>query len=225
MTRRTGSRCPRVTHVVRVLPGAGTRHLHADSTRRGIRKAEKGGVEVLAGETESDWLTMARLQERTARGHGLPPPPRTFFVEHCRTLQREGLAALHLSRLPDGRIGAGIVVWKGARAWIYAFGASDPRLLAHRPNHALLWAALRGAIAAGVPFDLGRAAPEQTGLVEFKRRWGGQSQPLAYDYWPDARGLNVARRDGGALALAGRLWSLLPSAVARLGAPLYRYLG
>jgi hypothetical protein len=74
-------------------------------------------------------------------------------------------------------------------------------------------------------FDLGRAAPEQAGLVEFKVRWGGQPVPLAYDYWPRVAGLHAARRDRGLLAVAPRLWSLLPPAVARWGSRFYRYLG
>jgi hypothetical protein len=168
---------------------------------------------------------MARLQERSARTHGVPPPPRRFFITACRSLQERGLADLWLARLRDGRLAAGAVIWKGAREWIYGFGAADPRTLEFRPNHVMLWTVLRQARAAGVEFDLGRAAPEQAGLVEFKRRWGGRPVPLTYDYWPDARGLNAARRDRGPLALAARAWSLLPVPVTRLGAGLYRYLG
>jgi hypothetical protein len=84
---------------------------------------------------------------------------------------------------------------------------------------------VRDAAAEGVAFDLGRAAPEQTGLVEFKRRWGGEPVPLAYDYWPTAAGINVAPRDAGTLAIAGKAWSHLPASIARRGSFLYRYLG
>ena len=106
-------------------------------------------------------------------------------------------------------------------------GAVLDRMLALnlRPNHVLIWEAMRRATHAGVTFDLGRAAPEQEGLVEFKTRWGGEPVPLAYDYWPEASGLNTAKRDSGALGLAGRVWSRLPEAVARRGSFLYRYLG
>ena len=200
------------------------RRLHASSTQRSIRKGERSGVEVVMGESAAEWRTMAELEEQTAHHHGVPAPPRRFFLELCRELQRSGLAELYLARTPRG-IAAGIVVWKGWREWIYAFGASRPELLEYRPNHVLIWAALRRAAAAGVTFDLGRAAPEQEGLVEFKRRWGGEPVPLVHDYWPAAAGLNVARRDTGPLALAARVWSRLPAALARRGAVLYRYLG
>lgn len=199
--------------------------LDKSSTQRGIRKAEKSGVEVARGASEEDWARMAGLEDRSARGHGVPAPPAAFFTRTCRQLQTAGLADLLLARLADGRLAAGLVLWKGAREWIYAFGASDPATLEFRPNHGLLWTAVQEAARAGVVFDLGRAAPEQAGLVEFKRRWGGQPVPLAYDYWPRARGLNAAARDRGGLAVAARLWSHLPVPVTRLGSALYRYLG
>ena len=199
--------------------------LHQGSTQRSIRKGQKAGVVVRRGDTADDWLMMAELEERTAHGHGLPSPPRRFFLEGCRRLQASGMAGLYLAFTPAGARAAAITVWKGPRSWIYGFGASDPAQLELRPNHVLLWTAIQDAIAAGRRFDLGRVAPEQEGLLEFKRRWGGQAIPLAYDYWPEPGGLNVAARDRGALAVLGQVWSRLPTRVARLGAGLYRYLG
>jgi hypothetical protein len=84
---------------------------------------------------------------------------------------------------------------------------------------------MQDAAAAGCDFDMGRAAPEQTGLVEFKRRWGGQAIPLAYDYWPEPGGMNIAPRDRGPMTAIAAVWSHLPPGIARLGSGLYRYLG
>jgi hypothetical protein len=199
--------------------------LHPGSTQRSIRKGQKAGIVVRQGEAVEDWLAMAELEERTAHTHGVPAPPRRFFTEGCRRLQAAGLATVYLAFTPSGQRAAAIAVWKGPRAWIYGFGASDPAHLEHRPNHVLLWTALQDAMRAGCTFDLGRVAPEQEGLLEFKRRWGGQAIPLAYDYWPEPGGLNVAARDRGTMATAAAVWSRLPARVARLGAGLYRYLG
>jgi GNAT acetyltransferase-like protein len=199
--------------------------LHPSSTQRSIRKGQKSGLVVRQAESREDWRIMAELEERTAHGHGLPAPPRRFFTEGCRSLQGQGLAALYLAVTSGGAPAASITLWKGPRSWIYAFGASDPSSLEQRPNHVLIWTAMADAAAAGCRFDLGRAAPEQEGLVEFKRRWGGQALRLAYDYWPEPGGLNLARRDRGSLAAMATVWSRLPASVARLGSGLYRYLG
>jgi GNAT acetyltransferase-like protein len=206
-------------------PAAIWGRLHPSSTQRSIRKGEKAGVVVRRGESLAEWLIMAELEERTAHGHGLPAPPRRFFLEACRELQRAGLADLYIAFSRENTPAAAITVWKGSRSWIYAFGASNPADLELRPNHVLIWTAMQDAAAAHCSFDLGRAAPEQTGLVEFKRRWGGHPLPLAYDYWPEPGGLNVARRDRGPVAAMGAVWSRLPAPLARLGSGLYRYLG
>lgn len=202
------------------------KRLHVTSTQQRIRKGQKAGVTVHDGHSEEDWLAMARLEERIQHGHGVPAPPRRFFVGSLRRLQQAGLVDLYLARVPDGRIAAGFVMFKGAREWIYAFSASDPALVRdYRATHVLLWAGLRRAAAAGVTLDLGRTAPEQASLAEFKLRWGAEAVPLAYDYWPGAGGLAQARRDRGSLALAARVWAALPAPLARLGSMLYRYLG
>jgi len=202
------------------------KRLHVTSTQQRIRKGQRAGVTVIDGTSEDHWRVMARLEERTQQAHGVPAPPRRFFLETCRRLQQAGLVDLLLARVPDGRIAAGFVLFKGPREWVYALSASDPALVKeYRPTHVLLWAGLQRAAAAGVVLDLGRSAPEQTSLAEFKLRWGAEAVPLAYDYWPDAAGLTMARRDRGLLALGARVWSALPAPVARLGSVLYRYLG
>jgi hypothetical protein len=199
--------------------------LHPSHVQRGIKKARKGPLEAVDGRSLEDWATMAMLQARTSHRLGTPAPPARFFTGACRALQEHGLTDLLLARLPSGEAVAGLTLWKGPREWIYSFGASLPAHLELRPNHLLLWTALERATAAGVDFDLGRAAPEQHGLAEFKRRWAGEPIPLAYDYWPRPRGLNVAARDTGPLATAAKLWSQLPFSLARRGSFLYRYLG
>lgn len=199
--------------------------LHPSHVQRGIKKARKGPLRAIWASSLEDWATMAMLQARTSHRLGTPAPPTRFFTQACRALQARGLADLLLARQPDGKAVAGLALWKGAGEWIYSFGASLPEHLDLRPNHLLMWTALERAAAAGVTFDLGRAAPEQHGLSEFKRRWAGEPIPLAYDYWPDAKGLNVASRDDGPLAVAAKVWSRLPYSVARRGSFLYRYLG
>lgn len=202
------------------------KRLHRTSTQQRIKKGEKAGVEVVMGTSAADWLAMAKLEEEVQRGHGVPAPPRAIFTELCRSLQERGLAELYLARVPDGSYAAGFVMFTGQREWVYAFSAADPRYVGdYRPIHVLLWAGLKRAAALGITVDLGRTAPEQASLAEFKQRWGSEMTPLAYDYWPGIGGLASRRRDGGPMALATAVWSRLPRPVARWGSALYRYLG
>lgn len=214
----------------RIFPEGGEqavwKRLDRTSVQQRIRKGEKAGVQVVMGESEADWLAMAELEEGVQQGHGVPAPPRRLFTQLLRGLQRDGLVDLYLGRIPDGRVAAGFVMYKGPTDWIYAFSASVPDLVRdYRATHVLLWAGLRRAVAANVILDLGRTAPEQSSLAEFKLRWGAITVPLVYDYFPSAGGLNQARRDQGPLALASKIWSRLPRPVARWGSGLFRYLG
>lgn len=200
--------------------------LDRTSVQQRVRKGERAGVEVRLGSSVDDWLSMARLEEEVQRGHGVPAPPRSFFTGLLRDLQQAGLVDLYLGCTPQREVAAGFVMYRGPREWIYAFSAADPRLVRDfRATHVILWAGLRRACEAGVVVDLGRTAPEQASLAEFKLRWGAEPVPLAYDYFPTAGGMTEARRDRGPLALAGGLWSRLPRSLTRLGAGLYRYLG
>ena len=200
------------------------KRLHPSHVQRGIKRARKS-VTIERADGNAAWAAMAELQQQNARRHGLPAPPSSFFTRTCAQLQTKGLADLRFARISSGERVAAIVLWKGRSEWIYSFGASLPEHLEHRPNHLLLWTALEDALAAGVRFDLGRAAPEQSGLVAFKTRWGGTPIPLAYDYWPERSGLHVLPRDRGLLAVGSRIWSRLPLAVTRRASFLYRYLG
>src|SRR5437773_3141229 len=108
---------------------------------------------------------MARLEERVQQAFGVPAPPRRFSVGTCRRLQEAGLVDLYLARVPDGRIAAGFVMFKGPRERVYAFSASDWRFVREvRPTHVLLREGLRRAAAAGGVVDLRRPRPHQAPL-------------------------------------------------------------
>ena len=199
--------------------------LHKSSTQRGIKRAAKLGVEVVEGHTVEDWAEMSRLQHLTSRKHGVPPPPAAFFTGACKALQEKGRCDLFRAVTPKGELAASVVIWKGRSEWIYAFGATDERHLEVRPIHAILWHVIRQAIQAQVRFDLGRAAPEQESLVQFKERWAGRAQPLQYDYWPVPRGLNSMQRDGGLIKWASSLVKYVPVPIYGQLSRVYRYLG
>ncbi len=199
---------------------------HHTSVRQRIRKGERAGLTVQVGGGADEWFALARLVERVQQGHGVPAPPRRFFLTLCAGLHAAGLVDPYLARTPDGRVAGGFVMYKGRWEWIYALSAADPALVREfRPPHVLLWEGIKRAIASGVSIDLGRSAPEQASLAEFKQRWGADEVRLAYDYWPDVGGLVEVRRDRGAAAVATWAWKRLPAPIARFGSVLYRYLG
>lgn len=193
--------------------------------RRGVAKARKSGVHVRFGTSLDDLRQFYRLNLMTRRKHGVPPQPLRFFDKLWTGLRSVGDVELVIAEV-DGQAVAGIILLGFRETATYAYGASDPRYLRYSPNHALFDTAIAWAVEHGYRrFDFGRTAPDNRGLVEFKRQWGSHFVPLSYFYWPTPDGF-VADSEAGARHRAfTALWRRLPLAVtAWLGPSLYRHL-
>jgi len=102
---------------------------------------------------------------------------------------------------------------------------ATPEAVDLRAYAALYWAAIQQAAERGHPdVNWGSSAPKQTGLIDFKERWGGASQPVHFHDLP-LRGappdIESYYDDSG---LARRAWKKLPIPLtALLGGPLNRW--
>ena len=64
---------------------------------------------------------------------------------------------------------------------IYKFGASDLKYQNLRPNNLVMWEAIQYFSERGLKtFHFGRTAPENKGLLQFKRGWGTKEETLNY---------------------------------------------
>lgn len=193
--------------------------------RRGIAKAGKSGVRTRFGGDLAAVREFHKLNLITRRKHGVPPQPFAFFEALWATLRPAGAVEVLLAER-EGVTIAAIMLLAFKDTVIYAYGASDQRELRHAPNHALFDAAIGWAVDQGYRFfDFGRTAPDNAGLMDFKRQWGATFVPLPYFYWP-ARGGFVAEAEAGAKhRLFTAVWRRLPlAATALLGPRLYRHL-
>ncbi len=202
-----------------------TRSRFDKRVRRGIARASKCGVQVRFGTDPADLRAFYRLNLLTRRKHGVPPQPLAFFERLWAELRPRGGIEVLLAEY-DRRIVAGVVLLPFKQCVTYAYGASDTRYLHCAPNHALFDAAITWAARQGYrTFDFGRTAPDNAGLMEFKRQWGPAFLPLPYYYWPEKDGF-VSEEEGGwkhRLFTSG--WRRLPIPVTSLLGPiLYREL-
>jgi CelD/BcsL family acetyltransferase involved in cellulose biosynthesis len=197
--------------------------LHPNQVRRNIRRAERAGVVIRVGDTESDVTDVFyRLHTRTRHRLGVPVQPLRYFRLLWRRVLRPGLGVVMIAELDGAPVAAGIFLAVGATC-VYKYGASDERQWNARPNHLLFWEAIRWATAKGCrTFDFGRTDVEDRGLREFKSRWGTVERELTYHVLADAPSRGA--HGGG---LPGPLRSVIrhgPSIVPRaLGELLYRY--
>jgi FemAB-related protein (PEP-CTERM system-associated) len=164
-----------------------------------------------------------RVFARNMRDLGTPVYPRRFFDETLKNFpDRAAIVAVELN---GQTIAAGLTLT--FRDTVEVPSASSLR--AHRalcPNHLMYWTVIRQAIGAGLRnLDFGRSTPDQ-GTYHFKRQWGAEASPLAWEYAlvgstavPDRNPAN------GKFHTAIEAWRRLPLSFANvLGPRIVRFL-
>jgi CelD/BcsL family acetyltransferase involved in cellulose biosynthesis len=148
--------------------------------QRSVAKFLKSGA-VVERRTDPDALrAFMRLNYQTRRKHGLPPQPDRFFDELQKLLLDRTMGFVSLARREETVLAACVFLLLGKTVY-YKFGASDEAHLAHRPNHGIMWDAIRWAAAEGyTTLDFGRSDLDGEGLIRFKRGWGTVETDLTY---------------------------------------------
>ena len=172
----------------------------------------------------ADAAVFDNLNRVTSRNHGIPPQPKAYF-EYC---WKEFLVDRHADCFfaeKDGKPIAAIVVFYDKQRAVYMYGASLPEYLDVRPNHLLLWEAIKHAHSLGKPeFDFGRVSPDNTGLADFKLRWGTEAVPLHYYYWPSSDAIGTIDRTSLSFKIATSVFSKLPIWLTGRLSFLYKHL-
>jgi lipid II:glycine glycyltransferase (peptidoglycan interpeptide bridge formation enzyme) len=165
------------------------------------------------------------LLTRTKK-HGMPSQPKQFFLQLWDRFATQQDVTLLLAEY-EGQCIASMITLHTSNTIAYAYGASDERYLHLAPNNLLMWKAIMlGAERDCIHLDMGRTAYANEGLMEFKRRWGANSEPLVYHYYPAQAGLASTSEQSWKYRLLTTCWRKLPLQIsAPLGGALYHHLG
>lgn len=146
-----------------------------------IKRAAREGVTIREAKQPSDLTeTFYNLHVATRRRQGVPVQPRRFFDLLWHRLLEPGLGFALIADL-GGRAVAAAVFLAWNRTVIYKYAASDESSRWARPNHLLLWEAIRRSHETGAhTLDFGRSDAANDGLRRFKSGWGAHEEPLAY---------------------------------------------
>ncbi len=157
--------------------------------RYNIRLAERRGVTIRQGRA-ADLPTFYAMYVETGARDGFLVRPYGYYRTIWERFLNEGLGHLLLAEV-EGRPIAGLFLFRfGPTAW-YFYGASTGQSRELMPNHALQWAALRWAKAAGCTWYDWWGAPDVLderdplwGVYRFKQGFGGAFTPWigAWDY-------------------------------------------
>lgn len=170
-----------VLHTIKLGPDSESvashfHHMH----RRNIETAKKKGVRIERGESLEHLRVFYRLHLDTRRRKGIPVQPWRFFDLLRRRIIEQGLGFILLAYKEDQCLAAGVFLhWQQTLTYKYAASRTDGLNL--RPNNLLFWTAIRWGCENGYTlFDMGRTDSSNTGLREFKNRWGSDEVPLIY---------------------------------------------
>jgi lipid II:glycine glycyltransferase (peptidoglycan interpeptide bridge formation enzyme) len=216
-------------HILRLRadPNEIMEHIDKRTIAYNIRRAQKAGVEIVEDNTLGGCEEFYRLNVLTRKKHGIPSQAKEFFRAFSRNLAESGRASILLA-VYESRVVAGGVFFKLGDTVYYKYSASDPSVLAKfSPNHLLAWTAIQQACLEGLRiFDFGRTAPDNQGLMRYKKMWGGEVQDLPYSYYPYSPSIHKKREHGRFLETLKDLWRLLPEPLAeRLGPKIIKYFG
>jgi FemAB-related protein (PEP-CTERM system-associated) len=230
VVRATGLRCDEhwVTTRVDLTPGCEQlwKALDRNAIRWAINNAKRKGVRVEMDLSAGGVATFYKLFVRTRTEMGIPPFPRSLFEAIWRNLIARGKANLFVVWKDDQPIHA-LISFFSKDTFIPAYAAPQNAWRKYYPSECAIWQTIEWAAEQGYrSYDFGADSPRQTGLLWFKKKWGGVPQPICYYYWLNGRtGLPNADSSSPAYSLVRKAWSLLPIPVSSsLGAWVTRQL-
>lgn len=197
---------------------------HKDCVQRAVKKAFKSGLQVIEGSSLRQMKEFYGLHLMTRKRQGAPVQPFAFFRNIWEVLNPLGLITVLVVKYGKSAAAAQVVLKFKDTAY-YKFGASDARYQKLGSNQLAMWTAIKKAADEGLKrFDFGRTYSGNTGLCEFKARWGALSSPLVYARYP-AASESLRDEGGGVNMLLDGLFKKLPAFSNRIiGKLLYKYL-
>jgi hypothetical protein len=181
-----------------------------------INKAAKLGVQVRPAESERELRAWFQLYLETMRWHHIPPRPYRFFQAAWEIMRPPGLMRLLLAEQHEAgqsRLLAGSLFLMFGRSVFYAFNGRRREDLSFRPNDILQWQAIHDACEDNFRcYDFGEVEENQSGLAEFKSKWGAERRRMYRYYYPAPSELGsvVLKSNGYARRITNAAWERLP---------------
>jgi len=194
--------------------------LDKNAIRWAINKATRGGMTFEDDESQTGIDLFYDLFVRTRTGMGIPPFPKSLFTAIWRHLIANGKAKLFVVRNQGVPVNAMINLLSGD-TFIPAYAAPQNQWRKSYPSEFMIWHSIRWAAEQGFRrYDFGADSPHQTGLLQFKRKWGGVQHPVSYVYHLNGRSKPPNfDSSSGPYAAVRQIWRRLPLPLSRrLGA-------
>ncbi|MGA2569723.1 MAG: GNAT family N-acetyltransferase [Terracidiphilus sp.] len=145
------------------------RSFHQSCVTRRIKKAKREAVVVEERHDDDDLRTFYSIMEETRRRQMLPPMPYKFFHTMLHRMGPDH-ASLYLA-IQNGQAIGGMLALKTKNIWTGEYSGQVEN--AHSGSDQLLyWHVIQLAKNSGAKsFSFGRTTLDNTGLLDYKRRW------------------------------------------------------
>ena len=182
--------------------------LNRGTIRNPIKRAQKAGVIVEMSRDMSDLKDFYEINVMTKKNLGVPCHPWKFFKNMFNIFRND--VSLYVSKFNGEIIGGGVMIYFKNRV-LYSYGAANPSYLNLSPYKVFTWKSIEDSFINGYSiYDFGRTHTSNTGLTEFKRRWGTVETPLYYNYYPVKSNSLSEKREGIKYRLASGMISKMP---------------
>jgi CelD/BcsL family acetyltransferase involved in cellulose biosynthesis len=153
--------------------------LHS-SARRAIKKAQRDGVvvRIAQGKEELRAFFELHLGVRKYKYHLLAQPYR--FFENIWDQFIEKQKGTLMVAVYQGEIIGGVMFLEWKDRLYYKFNASNPALIAHRPNDLVIWEGIKYGKSRGHTYlDFGISDGDQEGLLRYKRKYATDEKTIS----------------------------------------------
>jgi hypothetical protein len=196
----------------------------SEDHRKAIRKAKNRGVTIREAGSFEDFCEFYQVYLRVFRDFGTPPYGANYFPILWRRLQASGAVRLLLAHAGQRCVG-GLLFFCWSRNLISKFAACLPEAVPLRAYVALYWRAIQLGLELGYRrLNWGTSSRNQTGLIEFKERWGAHSGPAVLYDLPVRGSIPSIEKYYDSEGFMRRLWRRLPlSATPVVGGLINRW--
>jgi lipid II:glycine glycyltransferase (peptidoglycan interpeptide bridge formation enzyme) len=189
---------------------------HNSCIMRPLKKAIKNNLEIIIGSSFEDVKSFYNLYKRMRKENGLFPQPFNFFKTIWEELKPFDMCTI-IHAMYDGKIISSVFNLMYKNTYSYEYGATDKAFIHLNPSHYLLDYSIKEASRLNFCFfDFGRTELTNTGLMDFKKRWGTQKLNLRY-YYSGAESKYFKDKKG--------IKDLIPKIIHLLPEPIYTAAG
>lgn len=191
-----------------------------------IKRSEKKGLVFRRANQASDVKDFYRLYCLTRQRRGLPPMPLIFLHRLFSNFFNRGELEIYFAD-HAGKAVAGLLLLKYRDTVLAEFAGDD---FVHRnlfPNQFIYWNCIKMAHQEGFKtFSFGRTHHLNTGLAQFKKRWGAQEEWMADYHYPKDGASGNTKENTFAYRFIRKISPRLPMPLFKaMGNIIYRHLG